>query len=182
MDIATVNAVISGLTLAVVGAAAIAALVQLRHLRAANNLNGLLSATAMFNSETMRGHFAYVFGELHQRMQDPEYVRQLREGPADRTVHRELLVCDFYEQIGAYLKHGLLDESVFLDLAGGSVLGVWRACLPAIRLMRARSGPAWYENFEYAAIRAREAQRRHPNGMFPRNMKRWDESLDEADA
>ena len=173
MSLALANVVVSVLTLLVVAAAALAALVQLRHLRSANNLTGLLAIMHDWDDPEFRAARAFLANELPVRLHDPVFQQQLREGGSDRAVHRELIVADWYEQLGSYLKHGLIDERVFLDVSWTSVLGAWTACLPAIEIMRNTRGDNFYENFEYAAVRAAQFGERHGNRMYPRGTPRW---------
>ena len=167
-----VNAIVGLLTLLVVSLASVAALVQLRHLRAANTLNGLLEVLRQWQDPRLQNDLGFVRNELPARLRDPSYRESLRQRPVDRTVHRELFVCDWYEQIGSYLKHGLLDERVFMDVSCSSVSNAWRNCWPAIEIMRESAGDQLYENFEYAAVRGRMFIERYPNGVWPTRVPR----------
>jgi hypothetical protein len=71
-------------------------------------------------------------------------------------------VCDWYEQLGSYIKYGLIDEEVMLDVSASSTNAAWAALEPVIRRMRRTRSEALYENFEYYVARGVLFQRAHP--------------------
>ena len=81
-------------------------------------------------------------------------------------------MCDLWEQVGTYAKYGLIDETILLDIVAAQVSNAWKRVWPAIEIIRRRTGPATFENFEYLAVRAELFQRRTPNGVYPRNLPR----------
>lgn len=161
----------AGATFIVIGATAIAALIQLRHLRASNQLNALLTLMELWNQGPLQERFAYVRGELQRRLQDPafcaELAAHLAKGPVSRSEHSEFAVADFWEQIGAFMKYNLIDERSWLDVAAPQMLGSWNLLEPIVMMGRERYGDASFENFEYAAARARLWLDRHPDGNYP---------------
>ena len=166
------NTIFSGATFVVIAATAIAALIQLRHLRASNQMNALLNLMNLWFSEDLQGHYHYLSNVLPRRLVDPGYLDAVREGPMKRSEHRELFVGDFWEQIGTYMKYGLLDERSWLDIASAQLIISWEQLEPVIKALRERAGSSAFENFEYAAVRARLWQKHHPNGSYPANMPR----------
>jgi hypothetical protein len=63
----------------------------------------------------------------------------------DRSRHPELYACDWMEQIGSYLKHGLFDADVLLDVTSTSINRLWNQLAPAIERMRVTRGDTLYE-------------------------------------
>ena len=90
--------------------------------------------------------------------------------PPDRTIHKELRLCDYFEQIGGYVKLGLISADVFLEFANPE--RYWALCEPALVLYRRSRGPSTYENFEYLTVCAQDWDRRHPDGNYPRGLRR----------
>jgi hypothetical protein len=170
------NAIFSGATFVVIAVTAIAAVVQLRHLRASNQLDALLTLMELWNQPSLQEHFAYVRGKLQDELKDPSFLRQLdaelAKGPLSRAEHVELTVADFWEQIGAFLKYDLIDERSWLDVASPQAASSWDLMLPVVTVIRARFGVSAYENFEYAAVRARLWLDKHPDGTYPRTTPR----------
>lgn len=166
------NTIFAGATFAVIAATAIAALVQLRHLRAGNQLNVLLTLMKMWDTPDMQGHIKYMRTEFQEKAKDPKFLEEFKLSGVSRVDHPELLVADFWEQIGTFMKYQLVDERAWLDIAGTQVLRAWRDLAPAVAAMRARAGLSAFENFEYCAVRARLWMRANPNGCYPASMPR----------
>jgi hypothetical protein len=169
------NTVFSGFTLAVVAAAAVAAIVQLRHLRASNQLSALLAVLQTWQDGKFQEWMEFVRNDLPERVKDPTFLEGLRDPMGERGDHPELRVCDWFEQVGSYMKQGLLDERLFLDLISGNAVRYWTRLWPVIRILRERMGPALYENFEYLAVRSSLWNKKFPNGLYPRGMPRFAE-------
>lgn len=163
----SVGIALSVATLVVVGAASVAAIIQLRHLRTSNQLNALLEIMNQWNLPAVQ----IALRELRtipEKMKDQTYVKALKTpGSMDRATYPEFLALDLWEQIGTYCKYGLVDESILLDITSAQVANAWRNAEPAIALLRARTGPWTLENFEYLAVRAKLWERKHPDGAYP---------------
>lgn len=153
-------------TLLVIAATAVAALVQLRHLRRSNQLTGLLSVLKLFQDPHFHQLIDFVRSELPERMKDPEFVAGLEATPVDRKRHPELHVADMYEEIGSYVRCDLIDEDYFLQAHWYNVLLYWKLLLPVMSLVR-KSRPYTWENFEYLTTRAQSWSDRHPHGNYP---------------
>ncbi|HEV2262299.1 MAG TPA: hypothetical protein VGR69_08445 [Candidatus Rubrimentiphilum sp.] len=171
MNLEIVNAAAAVGTFLVIAATAMAALVQLRHLRASNQLQALLAVLSMPYEPALSESFAFVTHELPQKMNDPAFRRVL-EGPLppDRLVHKELRVCDYYERLGSMIKFGLIPEELYFD--NSTPENSWKVLEPVIAIMRRHRGAVVYDNFEYLVARSREWDRRHPGGAFPKNQPR----------
>jgi hypothetical protein len=160
------------ITLLVITATAVAALVQLRHLRAQNTLNAELAVLKDWNDPQFRQWRLDIAGELQTKLKDPTFLAEYDVPEVDRTRHPELYACDWLEQIGSYLKYGLFDANVLLDVTSTSINRLWNQLTPAIERMRITRGDSLYENFEYWAARGRLWARAHPQGAYPRKMPR----------
>ena len=170
------NTFFLGATFIVIAVTAIAALVQLRHLRTSNQISTMVALLQMWEGPELQRHYHYMLNELPNKLLDPSFLATFKVGDFfSRSDHPELLVADFWEQIGTYMKHGYLDERSWLDIAGSQIPRAWDTLEPAITAMRERSGPASYENFEYAAVRARQWTRSYPAGNYPPNLPRMAE-------
>lgn len=168
------NALVSTATLIVVGTASVAAFRQLRHVRNQTMLAAFLKILDDWRDPAFQKNLAYVRAELPARLRDPGFLDDLDAGPADREHHPELNVCDWYEQIGSYLKYGMLDEKIMMDVSSSSCNTMWSSVEPVVRRMRRTRGNALYENFEYMAARGVLFQRAHPHGCYPKGTPRMD--------
>jgi hypothetical protein len=175
MSIDKWSLLLNAITLLVITATAIAALIQLRHLRAQNTLNAELAILKDWNDPHFRDWRYYIAGELQTKLKDPAFLAEYDAPEVDRARHRELYACDWLEQIGSYLKYGLFDADVLLDVTATSINRLWNQLAPAIERMRVTRGESLYENFEYWAARGRLWAKANPEGAYPRKMPRMRE-------
>lgn len=177
MPLEALNTIFAGLTFAVIAVTAIAATVQLRHLRSSNQIFALVRLLEDWKQPEFQVWLQFVRRELPERVRDPEFMRTLLDPRPDRAIHPELHICDYFEQLGSYFKYHMLDASSFLDVASYTVADLYRNAQPCIDKMRELRGPALYENFEYIAVRGALWLKRHPNGNYPRGFPRFTDAL-----
>jgi hypothetical protein len=160
-------------SLLVVLAAAVAAIVQLRHLRASNELEALLTLTAQLRDPHMQRALHFVQTQLEARLGEPDYRHQLaRVGFVDAELHPEMEVCNWFNEVGALVKNHLIDEGTFLDLFARLVIYYWSRLTPVVAILRRERGVGQYENFEYLAQLASVWKSKHPQGSYPQNLAR----------
>jgi len=169
------NSLATTATFLVVAAAAIAAIVQLRHMRSSNQilvLDSLLKESAVPEFAEAQ-HF--VFTELSGILRDPAFRYQLVQRdarvPANQAfMTKAFLVGNFYNYMGELVKRCLLDAEIACEY-WGQVTTAWDALLPIIAITR-RSDPRIWENFEYVAVLVQDYVRAHPGGGYPRGVRR----------
>jgi len=151
-------------TFLVIAASAIAALIQLRHLRSSNQLQVLNSFSREL--EASLPHQGFIYHELAEKLKDPAFRREiaLLVNP-DR--HPELLMAIFFDRCGMLVRLKLMEERLIFEHGTGAnaVVTAWQKLgeVVAIRRRYARDG---YRNFEYLAVRAQAWLARHPHGTF----------------
>ena len=171
MPLELINTLAAVGTFVVISATGIAALVQLRHLRKSNELQGLMTVLTLNYETAVQDAFRFLTHDFPSKMKDPSFRQQLdTDGPVDRLVHKELEICDYFERIGSFVKNGLISENLYMDCSVPELF--WGALEPAIAIMRRKRGPTVYENFEYLAIRSRHWNRLHPGGNYPSSTPR----------
>ncbi|GEM_PF-969605 len=183
------NVVISVATLAVLLAAAIAALVQLGHIRASNELNTFSEAFELWYSAPVQDGLAFINHGLEAKMQDPQFRHELdTAGPVDRGRHPELHVVDFIDNFAIYIVVGKMREDMIMHAAAQLIEHFWRILSPTIAIMRRQRGQQLYVSFEYLAYRARLWNARYPNGYVPKGFNRlpnpdvWRDADERADS
>jgi hypothetical protein len=160
-------------TLVVILASVFAALIQLRHIRAGNQLQALLSLERDFRAPELQAALTYVQERLPERLEDPAYRSELeRIGFVDPVAHPEMVACNWLNEMGTLVKRGLVSEDTFMDLFARLIAHCWRQVAPAIAIMRRRRGQAQYHDFEYLAMRAAAWLERNPHGMSPHAFSR----------
>jgi len=172
MSLEVWSTIFSGATFVVITATAIAAIIQLRHLRSSNQLAALLTLMQMWNAPELHRQIHYLRTEVPEKIKDPKFLAALATGETARAEHPELMIADFWEQIGSLMKYGLIDENSWLDNASAQIVRTWNELRPVIDAIRSRTGPSSFENFEYAAVRARLWIDKFPHGTYPRDLPR----------
>jgi hypothetical protein len=166
MSLDVLQTAASLLTAAIIGATAIAALVQLRHIRASNELSAFNEALELWHSPTVQEGFRFIQHDLADKMNDPQFRRELdTAGVVDHSRHPYLYVCDFFDNIGVMVSLGMLREGVILHPAGQLIDNLWATLNPNIAIMRRKRGRQLYVSLEYLANRAQVWQRRYPDGL-----------------
>ena len=172
-----INTGVAIATLLVFGGTAAAALVQIRHLRASNELDALLRITELMRADGLQDAFRYVETELAAKLADPAYRRELgKRGFVDARRHPEMDVCNWFNEVGTLVKNQLIDEHTFLDLFNRLVTYYWNRLEGVVAVLRRERGPGQYENFEYLAMLAERWQARHQHGAYPPGAKRLETS------
>ena len=114
-------------TLVVILASVLAALIQLRHIRAGNQLQALLSLEHDFRAPELQSALTYIQERLPQRLEDPVYRRELETiGFVDPSAHPEMIACNWLNEMGTLVKHGLVSEATFMDLFARLIVHCWR--------------------------------------------------------
>ncbi len=173
--IGAMSAVASIVTAVVITATAVAALVQLRHMRAANTIHAMMALRSMIDDPGHRDALDLLDSEHRAIMSTPafrEYARRAldRDAPADadpviREVFRaSLLVANMYETIGAMVKFGSIPRKEVLSQYCYVYDITWRQLEPFIWLSReAANNESIYEDFEYLTVLSREFFQSNPS-------------------
>lgn len=158
-------------TFVVIGATAIAAVIQLRHMRASNQLEGLLSVLARVEDTNFNTWLTDTQRQLPGLLGDPAYVRSVIDNTFDRSV-AWLQLGNSYDWVGSLVKNRLIPEEAFLDVYNFRVIQAWQLMVPITVLARHNVGDSIWENFEYLYVRALGWAERHVNGNYPRHVPR----------
>jgi hypothetical protein len=169
-------------TFVVITTTAIAAFIQLHHLRASNQLTAMLKLLELEQSPALENRFHFVRTELAAKMQDPEFQKSLDARIVDRTIHPERHVIAWFEHIGAWMKNGLIDEQTYLEYASPIIVQYWALLAPTVERMRRTRKPWLLENFEYLASRAKLWIAGHPQGNYPQSTPRLEPLNSSEDA
>jgi len=173
MTVELLGALANIITLFVVAISAVAAVRQLRHYRDANQLQAILSVVHDFKASRLQAALRYVQVELAVRMRDEAYRAELtRVGFVDSETHPEMVVCNWFNEMGTLLRNKLVDEATFLDLFDRLTTYYWGLLAPSIALLRRNRGDWQYENFEYLAAAAERWRAANPHGRYPRDARR----------
>lgn len=157
----------------VFAATAIAALIQIRHLRASNELDAFLHLSDALRKPELGEALRFVQTDLATKLEDPTYRAELAHiGFIDARVHREMDACNWFNEVGSLVKHRLVEERTFLDLFARLVTYYWGKLEPVVAILRRERGASQYENFEYLAGLAEKWRAKHPEGDYPAHVPR----------
>lgn len=164
------SAISTFVTMIVIAASAMAAVFQLRHMRAGNTITGFLGFMDKWASPQAREIANYVFsGSVQEKLADATYRQEIMSPLVDRLANPEFQYLDFWESLGMLLKLGYFAEDAVMESGGPTAIKVWHALSPVIAIVRRARGPQVYDNFEYLVSRALLWESKHPYGAFPRN-------------
>ena len=170
-------------TVAIVAATAIAALVQLRHLRAGNQINAMLAIGEELGDKHFRDATSLIGQRLEVAMRDPAFrdfniaVDRGHYPPNPSQDYIELrsaalLVGNAIEELGILVKRGIVDKEMFLDRYSNVVLRYWKRMETSTALAREATGMnALWENFEYLAVLSEDWIQEYPS-LYPRGIRR----------
>jgi hypothetical protein len=159
-----ISAIGSIVAAAVLLVATVAALVQLKHLRLANQIGSYVEIMRHMNSREMVE--ARTYAESHN-FEDPETVRKALEGGLD---HRLLEWGGYYQMVARLINLGILDRELFA-MVELTAPRTWRMVRPLVYAMRAQDpNPRWID-LEYLI---------YTSDRFPINVKRYDAKFREA--
>lgn len=157
-------------TFLVIAASAVAALIQLRHMRGSNQIIALTECRETLESPDFREAQRFVSFELPNRLQDPDECRKICELPFSNEYQAIGTVANFFESMGLFVKAGIIDRNIACDFWAFVVLRNWNALLPVTTYVRATlEAPALWENFEYMAALSQAYTTRHPSS-YPAGM------------
>ena len=121
----------------VIAATAIAAVVQLRHLQAQNQLTGLLTVLARVEDPQFNEWVDGAREMLRARLPDETYRRAVVDGSYERKNNPWLNLANSYDWVGSLVKHKLIPEEALLDVYAGRVDQAWSIVEGIVSIMYA---------------------------------------------
>lgn len=142
-------------------------------MRGANQIIALNEIRETFETERFRDAVRYVYRDLPRLYEDPAARAELVAIPLPPQYEPARTVANFFENVGMYVKRGVLDGDFTADMWGGIILTSWLRMAPLItNRRRAQQQPEIWENFEYLAMVCQRFKERHPNGTYPKGFAR----------
>lgn len=171
-----VTAIATAGTFVVIAASAAAALIQLRHMRGSNQIAALTECRETLESPEFNSARRFIVYELPKRLADPLRWPDALNVPFSGDYEAIPKVANFFETLGLFVKHGILDKRVVCDAWAGAVLTSWSALLPVTTYMRVQTSANLWENFEYlAALSDTFMEKTAQAPTYPKNVKRMPE-------
>jgi hypothetical protein len=171
-----ISAIASAGTFVVIAASAIAALIQLRHMRGSNQIIALNEFRETMESPTIREAQQFISFELPKRLRDPVEREKIRQVPFSGDYEHLATIANLFESMGEFVKLGIIDRTIACEIWGYVVLRNWRALSPIVWFLRKEvDAPLLWENFEYLAVLSKNFIDARPNGSYPAGVPRMPE-------
>jgi hypothetical protein len=163
-----ISAIASLVTMVVIGASAIAALLQLRHMRGGNQIELIANWTEAIEGENFQRALAFITRDLPAMLADTEKLRRMSWTPIPPELQAIRTVANHFESVGSFVRRGIIEADVACDLWAYLVIRLWNESLPVLTYARNISGTdAVWENFEYLVLLSKRWIDKHPNGSYP---------------
>jgi hypothetical protein len=192
LSLELVSAIASVVTAVVIGATAVAAIVQLRHLRMNNQITALLAVQAEFDAKDFRDAELLVRREFPEILDDEGFCANFITFLKDQEPIEDSryvvprmaarLVANTYENLGTLVKKDIIDRSLFLDVYAYIIANAWDDLEGFVAIVRSVRGvQTLFINFEYIASISRDELASNPE-RYPRHAKRLNARLPKAAA
>lgn len=159
-------------TLIVIGGTALAALIQLRHMRGSNQIVALTECRETLELPEFRAAQRFVSFELPKRFADPVERAKMTHIPFAGDYEALGAVANFFESMGLFVKAGIIDRDIACDFWAYVIGRNWNAMAPITAYVREKAdAPSLWENFEYLAVLAEDFTAKHPSS-YPTGMRR----------
>lgn len=171
-----VTAIATAGTFVVIAASAVAALIQLRHIRGSNQIAALTEFRETMESEQFQRAQNFVSFELPERLKNPAEQIKATTLPFSGDYTAVATVANMFEALGGFVRDGVIDAEVACNVVSLIVVRNWNALAPVVTYVRHKIGSqALWENFEYLALLSKRFIESHPNGRYPRGEPRLPE-------
>jgi hypothetical protein len=111
---------------------------QLYQLRQSTQLDGLMRVFDAFSDPQFVQARAFVFRELPQRMQDPQFAAEVRDfPPTNPAQHQEIVVLNFLNLVGSLIAQGAIDRDTIYLLVHYTAIRAWDVLKDVVQEHRA---------------------------------------------
>ncbi len=190
MSLELINTIASVATTLIIAATAAAAIIQLRHLSANNQIGLQLAIHKTFIDREFWNAIGRARFEIPTMVSDPgfaDFVRRYHRGVSaegddcfEGGYEAGLVVGRTFENVGNMIRNGLMDRRIFFEQFATLVVSAWDAVEPITRARRTIDGSDLpWEDFEYLTALARRWLSEH-GSVYPKGMERLIPSVRET--
>ncbi len=171
MSADSVAAAASVATFLVIAASAIAALIQLRHMRNSNQIVVFNEIRHTLESTEFRDALRFIRYEVPARIDDVAFRARMLDPDASeaKSVTEIGNFLDF--AVAPLVKHGFVDRNLACDLLYYPTVMCWDNLASFIASRRAMAGYRMWEDFEYLSLLCKDFRRRYPLGTYPKGVR-----------
>ncbi|MDQ6780383.1 MAG: hypothetical protein M3Z37_04415 [Candidatus Eremiobacteraeota bacterium] len=172
MSLETLTSIATIGTFVILAASAVAAIIQLRHMRTQNQLTGLLNVLERVEDSRFNEWIDDARTVLKQNLPNRAFRLEVELGTMDRKDNPWLNLGNSYDWVGSLVKHGLIPAEAVLDVYSLRITRAWELMEDVVAISRRQDGPAVWENFEYLAVLAKKWTEGHAGGAYPKHTPR----------
>ena len=172
MSLLVWNTVASIGTFVVISATAIAALIQLRHMRSSNQIAAITTLQEKLDSERMILARRFVAEQVPKLLSDPAGRSKLGAKIMPPELEGMRDVGNFFDLVGTFVRLGIVDRGIAVSLWDGLALNMWRQLEAVAHIRRIVSAPGIWDGFEYFAVLSADSIARTGGDYYPRGMRR----------
>lgn len=158
-------------TFVVIAASAIAALLQLRHMRSSNQISAYNECRETMETQAFRDALAFIRNDLPKHLEGAGKAEEIVRGGLVGEYGSIRLVANLFESMGLFVKVRMMEERIACELWSGIVLDAWNKLRPITKAVRTLRPGVWI-NFEYMAALGERYIEEHPDGEYPHDVKR----------
>jgi hypothetical protein len=159
-------------TFVVIAATAIAAVVQLQHLRTSNQLTGLLNILGRSEDPQFSEWRQETKKVASEDLADAAFRKSIEENTYDRRHAPWLHLYNWYDYVGSLVKQRLVPEEAIMDVFSWLLIKDWSDGERLIAVTRRVGGLGVWENFEYLVFRAQAWEEAHKGVAYPKHARR----------
>ncbi|HME82735.1 MAG TPA: hypothetical protein VKF82_11775 [Candidatus Eremiobacteraceae bacterium] len=156
----------------VIAATALAAIVQLQHLRTSNQLTGLLNILGRSEDPQFSEWRQGTKKLASQGVQDPAFRKSIEDNTYNRQDAPFLHLYNWYDYVGSLVKQRLIPAEAIMDVYSWVLVNDWKDGEDLIAISRRVGGSGIWENFEYLVVLAREWLDSHQGSAYPKGARR----------
>jgi hypothetical protein len=177
MSLELVNTVGTLGTFVVIAATAMAAIIQLRHMRGNNQITAFHQLQEITESPELQDARFFLRTHLSEAIKDPALRYQMCNRrmltAENKAIWSKIThLGNSYEAMGALVKNRLVDRSLVLDMFFSQIIATWDTLAPVTAIMRRGEGSGLWDNFEYLTVLSRQWLSAHQSGTYPTGMPR----------
>lgn len=172
MSLELINTIEGLLTVLIIAATAIVAMVQLRHLRSANQIAAITRMQETLESAQFTNARRFVSDEVPKLIADRAGRSKLAASALPPELSALRQVGNFFESMGVLVKRDVIDRNLACDLWDGVVFHAWKQLEPVVLIRRAATFPGIWTSFEFLAVLCQESLEKTKGSYYPRGVKR----------
>ena len=159
-------------TFVVITATAIAALVQLRHMRSSNQITALTEFRETWDSDRFAAA-RRCLDDVVSKLSDPKVRMALMARPLPAEYRPVLNLGNLFDNLGTFVRFGMIDAIIVSNMWARTTRFTWAQMQPVIAILRrSATNKETFAHFEYLAVLAEDFLARRASSTYPRGVRR----------